>query len=413
MTNALFKLAFSIRVAIALLLSTAVGVSSAFSAAYLTADAETGQVIAADAPNHLWYPASLTKLMTIYVALSEIAAGRLQFEDTIKVSKHASGQLPVDVGLHTGQVITVRQAIDASIVASANDAAVALAEKIAGNETAFAIRMTETARELGMARTIFYNATGLPHQRQTTTARDMAVLALALMRQYPEHYPLFNQRSVTIGKRSYYSVNSILGLYKGADGLKTGFTCASGYNLVASVQRDGRRMIGVVLGSTTRQKRNAEMIRVLDQAFETAPAARLTLTMLGRRTISAEDETPPTILPEDVCSTQPWTSDEDAAPKLITSAAELSGWAVNLGTFSQRDKAEAALRDAQAKLGAAAIGAPAVIKKPYGGTVRYSGMLVGLDQATAGRMCNALWTKSAYCLPLSPQLLRTRYSDLR
>ncbi len=218
-------------------------------AANIVVDAGTGTVLSADAPNHLWYPASLTKLMTVYIALSEIEAGRLRFEDKIKVSQHAARQNPVRFGLRSGQVITVRDAINAAIVASANDAAVALAEKIAETETAFAARMTNTAMELGMFRTFFQNASGLPADGQVTTARDLAILATAFLRDFPQHYALFNQRSVTVGKRSRGTVNSILGAYDGADGMKTGFTCASGYNMVASAERNGRRLIGIVLGS--------------------------------------------------------------------------------------------------------------------------------------------------------------------
>ncbi|NJM91924.1 MAG: D-alanyl-D-alanine carboxypeptidase [Rhodospirillaceae bacterium] len=251
-------------------------------AASLVVDVETGQVISSDAPNHLWYPASLTKMMTVYVALSEIEAGRLSFDDKIKVSSYAAGQSPVRFGLKAGQVITVRQAINAAIVASANDAAVALAEKVSGSEGAFAARMTAMARDLGMARTVFHNASGLPHDAQVTTARDMAVLATALLRDYPKHYPLFNQRAVTIGKRSRGTVNSILGSYAGADGFKTGFTCGSGYNLVASATRDGRRVIGVVLGSANRGQRTIEMTGLLNRAFSAGASKGTTLAELAR-----------------------------------------------------------------------------------------------------------------------------------
>ena len=251
-------------------------------AASLVVDVETGQVIASDAPNHLWYPASLTKMMTVYVALSEIEAGRLSFDDKIKVSSYAAGQSPVKFGLKAGQVITVRQAINAAIVASGNDAAVALAEKMAGSEEAFAARMTAMARDLGMARTVFRNASGLPHDGQVTTARDMAVLATALLRDYPKHYPLFNQRAVTIGKRSRGTVNGILGSYAGADGFKTGFTCGSGYNLVASATRDGRRVIGVVLGSANRGQRTIDMTGLLNRAFAANASKGSTLAELGQ-----------------------------------------------------------------------------------------------------------------------------------
>jgi D-alanyl-D-alanine carboxypeptidase len=370
-------------------------------AASLVVDAETGHVISADAPNHLWYPASLTKMMTVYVALSEIEAGRLSFDDRIKVSAYAAGQRPVRFGLKAGQTITVRQAINAAIVASANDAAVALAERVSGSEHAFAERMTVTARELGMARTIFRNASGLPDDGQVTTARDMAVLATALLRDYPRHYPLFNQRAVTIGKRSRGTVNSILDGYAGADGFKTGFTCGSGYNLVASATRDGRRLIGVVLGSPNRGQRMMEMTGLLNRAFATRKAMGPKLSELSHIISIADSGPAPTILTGGSCIAA--LGEEGGT---ITSAARLSGWGVVFGAFPQRDKAEQVLNSAKQTLGPLAKGGrPAIVRKAYEGTARYSAMLVGLDQQEAGKACKALWEKNAYCLALSPQVL--------
>ncbi len=369
-------------------------------AANLIVDVETGQIISAAAPNHLWYPASLTKMMTVYVALSEIDAGRLRFEDKITVSARAASQSPVRFGLRPGQVITVRQAIDAAIVASANDAAVALAEKVAGDEDAFALRMTAMARSLGMARTIFRNASGLPDDGQVTTARDMAVLATALLRDYPEHYPLFNQRAVTIGKHSRGTVNSILGSYAGADGFKTGFTCGSGYNLVASAERDGRRLIGVVLGSPDRGQRMTEMTGLLNRAFSTANQSGPKLAELGQLVSAADAGAAPTILTGASCSAA------QREEGIITSAARLSGWGIVFGAYHERDKAEQVLNGAKQALGPLAKGGrPAIVRKAYEGTARYSAMLVGLDQQAAGRACKALWAKDAYCLAVSPQVL--------
>jgi D-alanyl-D-alanine carboxypeptidase len=370
-------------------------------AASLVVDVETGQVISSDAPNHLWYPASLTKMMTVYVALSEIEAGRLSFDDKIKVSSYAAGQSPVKFGLKAGQVITVRQAINAAIVASANDAAVALAEKIAGSEEAFAARMTATARDLGMARTVFRNASGLPHDGQVTTARDLAVLASALLRDYPKHYPLFNQRAVTIGKRSRGTVNGILGSYAGADGFKTGFTCGSGYNLVASATRDGRRVIGVVLGSANRGQRTIEMTGLLNRAFAANTSKGETLAELGQIVTAADNGAAPTILSGGKCTA---AVGEDGGT--ITSAARLSGWGVVFGAYPERGKAEQVLTSAKKSLGTLAKGGrPAIVQKAYEGTARYSAMLVGLDQAAAGKACKALWDKDVYCLAVSPEVL--------
>jgi D-alanyl-D-alanine carboxypeptidase len=370
-------------------------------AASLVVDVETGQVISSDAPNHLWYPASLTKMMTVYVALSEIEAGRLSFDDKIEVSSYAAGQSPVKFGLRVGQVITVRQAINAAIVASANDAAVALAEKVAGSEEAFAMRMTAMARDLGMARTVFRNASGLPHEGQVTTARDMAVLATAVLRDYPKHYPLFNQRAVTIGKRSRGTVNGILGSYTGADGFKTGFTCGSGYNLVASATRDGRRVIGVVLGSANRGQRTIEMTGLLNRAFAAGASKGTTLAELGQVITTADNGPAPTILSGGKCTA---AVGEDGGT--ITSAARLSGWGIVFGAYPDRDKAEQVLKSAKHSLGTLAKGGrPAIVQKAYEGTARYSAMLVGLEQQAAGKACKALWDKDVYCLAVSPQVL--------
>jgi D-alanyl-D-alanine carboxypeptidase len=372
-------------------------------AASLVVDVETGQIISADSPNHLWYPASLTKMMTVYVALSEIAAGRLSFDDKIKISAHAAGVSPVKFGLKAGQVITVRQAINAAIVASANDAAVALAEKIGGSEDAFALRMTAMARSLGMARTVFRNATGLPDDGQVTTARDLAVLASALLRDYPEHYPLFNQRSVTIAKRSRGTVNSILGSYAGADGFKTGFTCGSGYNLVASAQRDGRRLIGVVLGSPNRAQRVIEMTGLLNRAFAAEAAAGPRLVELGQLVSASDTEAAPTILSGGACNAAQLAGEDSGT---ITSHARLSGWGIVFGAYPERAKAEQILARSKSALGPLAKGGrSAIVQKAYEGTARYSAMLVGLDQQAAGQACKALWDKQAYCLALPPQVL--------
>ena len=370
-------------------------------AANLVVDVESGEVISADAPNHLWYPASLTKMMTVYVALTEIKAGRLKFEDKITVSARAANVSPVRFGLRAGQVITVRQAINAAIVASGNDAAVALAEKIGGSEDAFARIMTSTARSLGMARTVFRNASGLPDDGQVTTARDMAMLALALLSDYPQHYPLFNQRAVTIGKRSRGTVNSILGSYEGADGFKTGFTCGSGYNLVASAQRNGRRVIGVVLGSHNRAQRVMDMTKMLNRAFSDKDATGPQISDLA---LSAADSgAAPTILSGGACSDAQMAGEQGGT---ITSAARLSGWGVVFGAYHQRDDAKRVLESAKTTLGTLAKGGrPAIVQKAYEGTERYSAMLVGLDQAAAGRACKALWDAKAYCLAVSPEVL--------
>jgi D-alanyl-D-alanine carboxypeptidase len=391
--------------ALLMLIGAPLGAACPSLAANIVVDAGTGTVLSAEAPNHLWYPASLTKLMTVYIALSEIEAGRLRFEDKITVSQHAAQQSPVRFGLRAGQVITVRDAINAAIVASANDAAVALAEKIAGTESGFAQRMTGTAMELGMFRTFFANASGLPDGNQVTTARDLAILASAFLHDFPQHYSLFSQRSVTIGKRSRGTVNSILSAYDGADGMKTGFTCASGYNMVASAERDGRRLIGIVLGSRNGGARTLEMKRLLDAAFSDGVTPATTLLALAEEMTEADNGAPPTVLTGSHCATP-----DLVGSTMIDSPDELSGWAVALGDYRNRAKAQKALLAAQTKLGkAAGAGQPAIIKKGIGDITRYSVLLSGLKQASAQRTCKILTDQKAYCVALSPKLIANRF----
>jgi len=366
-------------------------------AASVVVDAATGAVLSAEAPNHLWYPASLTKLMTVYVALTEIGAGRLSLADKLTVSVRAASVPPVRFGLEAGQAITVRQAIDVAIVASGNDAAIALAEKIGGSEERFADMMTKTAHSLGMTRTLFRNATGLPDDEQVTTARDMAVLALALIRNYPQYYPLFNQRKVTIGKRSRGTINALLGSYKGADGFKTGFTCGSGYNLVASAKRDGRRVIGVVLGSTSRARRASRMTMLLDAAFARAAAKGVAVT----ETALADDDAgaPPTVISGTTCATH---GDGEGA---VIAAARAGAWGIAFGSFADRKKAEAVLAAASRQLGPLAGAKAAIAPRSYNGVKQWTAMIVGISQGAAGKACKKLWARNAYCLALRPEVL--------
>ena len=360
-------------------------------AASLVVDAESGAVLSADAPNHLWYPASLTKMMTVYVALSEIEAGRLSFGDALKVSARAANVSPVRFGLETGQKITVRQAINATIVASGNDAATALAEKIGGTEEKFANMMTLSARGLGMTRTVFRNASGLPDNDQVTTAHDMAILAIALLKTYPQHYQLFNQRSVTIGKRSRSTVNGILGSYQGADGFKTGFTCGSGYNLVASAMRDGRRVIGVVLGSTSRGQRTAAMTKLFDKAFARDVAEEFPLAEMVMA--AADEGVPPVVLSSNVCAASSGTSED-----LVRKTARAGEWGVVFGSFVDKSKAQKVLADAKRQLGS--IGGQGVVApKNYNGVKQWSAMILRIEfrrpparhARCCGRKINTAW----------------------
>ncbi len=228
---------------------------------------QSGNVIYAEDANRLWYPASLTKMMTAYIAFEEIKAGRLALTDQLTASITSSRQAPSKIGLPVGRQMSVDLGLQALIVKSANDVAVMIAEKISGNIHDFADRMNQTARKLGMSRTRYYNPNGLPDGRQITTARDQGLLAQAIIKNFPEHAPLFKQIYVKVGKRRLRSHNDMLRKYVGSDGMKTGFVCASGFNVVTSATRKNRRLVAVIMGAPNSAKRRVRAMKLLNYGF--------------------------------------------------------------------------------------------------------------------------------------------------
>ncbi|WP_170984473.1 D-alanyl-D-alanine carboxypeptidase [Rhodoligotrophos defluvii] len=255
-------------------LQLATGAQAAERDAALAVDAATGKIIFGrniDAPR---YPASLTKVMTLYILFQELRAGRMKLNSPIVMSKHAASMPPSKLGIAPGRSIRVDAAIRVLVTKSANDVAVAVAEAISGSETAFAARMTQVARSLGMSRTQFRNASGLPNPDQVTTARDLATLGLRIQRDFPEYYKYFGISSATVAGKTFRTHNRLIGKYRGTDGIKTGYINASGFNLLASVRRDGRHLVGVVMGGKTAASRNRAMTSMLDEAFKRVPARR-------------------------------------------------------------------------------------------------------------------------------------------
>ena len=230
-------------------------------------DAENGNVIHEANATHSWFPASLTKVMTLHVTFEALKANQIHLHDTLRTSSHAARQPNSKLGLRTGELITVRDAILALITRSANDAAVVLAEGLGGTEENFAVKMTETAHKLGMYNSHFMNATGLPNQWQVTTAHDLAILAWKTQRNFPEYYPYFASHNFLFKGRELRAINKFTNTYPGAEGMKTGFTCGSGYNLISSASQNGKRLIGVVLGGMTSPERYQFMINMMNNAF--------------------------------------------------------------------------------------------------------------------------------------------------
>jgi len=233
----------------------------------IVVDAATGQVLAADNPFQPWYPASITKLMTTYVTFRAMRAGRLGPNSPVTISQNAASRPPSKMGFKVGTVLTIDAALKIIMVKSANDIAVAIGESVGGSEAAFVAEMNAEARRLGMTTTRFYNPHGLPHDGQVTSARDMAILARALLTEFPEHRDLFSITSLKLGKQTIRTHNKLLERFKGADGMKTGFICNSGFNMVATATRNGRTLIAVVLGAYTTHERNEAAARMFTEAF--------------------------------------------------------------------------------------------------------------------------------------------------
>jgi D-alanyl-D-alanine carboxypeptidase len=282
--------------------------ASGFSA--LVVDAHTGKVLFTENPDAPRYPASLTKVMTLYILFEELKAQRMTLNSALKCSFHGASRPPSKLGLRPGDTVSVEDAIKALVTRSANDVAATIAENISGSEKAFAVRMTNKARALGMTRTIFRNASGLPDPGQVTTARDMATLGLRIQRDFPEYYSYFRISSFNYKGRVIRTHNRLIGKYQGTDGIKTGYIRASGFNLTTSVARKGKRLVGVVMGGRTGASRNAYMMKMLDKYFGKATASRV-------NTIAAVAGTPPGLnSKETVALGQPLTTPEAGSAPL-------------------------------------------------------------------------------------------------
>ena len=253
-------------------------------------DHGTGEVLYARRADERRYPASITKVMTLYVAFEEMAAGRLHLDDRIRISRHAWAQPPSKLGLKAGTTISVRDAFGVIATKSANDIAVALAEHVSGSEAAFAARMTATARRLGMTGTLFRNASGLPDPDHVTTARDIAILSRAMLRDFPDQYPVFSQEQYRFRGMAVANHNHLLRTMPGVDGIKTGFTNAAGFTLAASAVREGRRLVAVVLGGPSRLGRDNNVQDLLSTGFDVlAERAKGTLITVASRFAEPDD----------------------------------------------------------------------------------------------------------------------------
>lgn len=241
--------------------------------AAMVMDARTGEVLHSANADARLHPASLTKMMTLYIAFQAIERGEISLDTMVRISRNAAAEPPSKLGLQAGQQIRLRHLIRAAAVKSANDAATAIGEAIEGSEAAFSRRMNRTAKSMGMTRTTFKNANGLTREGHMSTARDMTILGRHLLYDYPEYYNLFGRKSTDAGMRTVNNTNRrFLESYRGADGIKTGYTRAAGFNLVASAERGNERIIATVFGGRSTATRNAKVAELLDLGFRRAPS---------------------------------------------------------------------------------------------------------------------------------------------
>jgi D-alanyl-D-alanine carboxypeptidase len=397
--------------------------------AFISVDASNGKVLYSKDANARRYPASLTKIMTLYILFEELKAGRVKKSTKFKVSRHAAARPPSKLYFKPGQKIRVDHAILALVTKSANDVAATVAENISGSESAFAKRMTRTARRLGMSRTVFKNASGLPNKGQYTTARDMATLGLRVQKDYPQYYGYFKTRSFKYKGRSYRNHNRLLGKYRGVDGIKTGFIRASGFNLTASVRRDGKHIVAVVMGGRTGRSRNNYMVKVLNKALKKVPRRKgVGLASTAGKPASATStkfSAPPkmgnpngkenvksansSISTNSTGSIPLKKSSKTPLPK-VANAGETraktvtigggSTWSIQIGAYATEADTRARLRKVQ-KTGLKSLKGKQLLAVKY--TKGYRAHFAGFNKNSARKACDALKRKAIDCFPVAPQ----------
>jgi D-alanyl-D-alanine carboxypeptidase len=363
-------------------------------APYILIDAKSGEVLAEERSGEPWYPASLSKLMTAYVVFHKIREGSLRLDQELAVSELASSQEPSKIGVPAGKTVSLDFALQALLIYSANDMAYVLAEGASGSIAAFAKEMNAAARRLGLSASHFENPNGLFDPRQITSARDMAVLSAVIIAEFPEHAGYFKQQFVAVGKRKLPNRNRLVRTMAEADGMKTGFVCASGFNLVASATQEGRRLVAVVMGYKNGFSRAEAAQALLLQGFDKAPNPS------GQKVAEVVNLPQGAIVPTDmtpvVC--------KNKAPFLIKDGTHLSGWAVSFGTYDSGQKADMALRGRLLSPAAVDVkGSAGVIRLPEKNG--YGAWFWGHTQATAESLCQTYRIDGAHCEIVTPDVL--------
>ncbi len=428
--------------------------------AAMVIDARDGKVLHSRNADTRLHPASLTKMMTLYIAMEAVENGEISLDTKVKISKNAAAEPPSKLGLKAGQRIALRYLIRAAAVKSANDAATAIGEALEGSEAAFARRMNRTAKALGMSNTTFKNAHGLTETGHMSTARDMTTLGRHVLYDYPDYYNLFSRRSTSAGIKTVNNTNRrLLDAYRGADGIKTGYTRAAGFNLVASAERGNKRVIATVFGGRSTATRNAKVAELLDLGFKrsdnrvalrkpgrpayqgkTAPvgktirvatAVKKSLRPVLRPTTVAQTQQPPatgttavteativaeaTVIEHDIQSALLQAQDNTGVtlaslqeepspppqPKVVTRISTAGGrhWGINVGRYSSRFAAEKMLlKTALAEMATLDGSLRKVVKNSRG----FEANFLGMTKETADLACRRLQARQVTCYTLGP-----------
>ncbi|MFO1131744.1 MAG: D-alanyl-D-alanine carboxypeptidase family protein [Hyphomicrobiales bacterium] len=353
-------------------------------------DPTTQEVISQDRAGEPWYPASITKLMTAYIIFQKLKSGEIKLDQRIPVSELAHAQPPSKIGVPVGQTVSVDFALQALLVYSANDMAYVLAEGAAGSVPAFAAQMNGQARKLGMTGSHFVNPNGLFDHRHVTTARDIAILASTILREFPEYDHYFSQPFLTIGKRHLANRNSLLRQMKEADGMKTGFVCSSGFNLVATATRDGHRLAAVIFGANSGKHRVDLAEMLLTDGFARPAASRPRLQSIpNERTGSIV----PTDMTSQVCKQKPVT---------LALSRSLGGWGISFGNYENSTTADMALRGRMlSQSGMDLPGTPGVIRLPE--KRGFAAAMWNLDKPTSDAACARYHAEKAPCEVIPPE----------
>ena len=387
LTMALFS------IAVTATLSAPAKASSRYSA--IVIEEKTGRVLFSRNADKKLYPASLTKIMTLYMIFEELDAGRMTMESRLPISRVAASRSPSKLYLAPGASISVKNAILALVTKSANDVATAVGEAISGTEREFAGKMTRKARALGMVNTTFKNASGLPNRKQHSTARDMARLGVAIRRDFPQYYHYFSRTKFSFNGRNYGNHNKLLRLFDGTDGIKTGFTNASGFNLVAATERNGVRLIGVVFGGRTGASRDAHMMKILASQFRRVKPFAV-------RQIAAPSAPPRR--PQTPNRPQTKQSSTELAALFAPEVAEVDNpqsWAIQVGSFSRRVNAHKAALDARRNAKDVLELVPAQLSVVVRGEMPLWRVRFGdLEETQARQACAALFLSGKACIAL-------------